>query len=54
MKTVFVTVGTTSFDELIENITSLDAVEVSDQPNGDVARPGRLFMDIRTSTHPRA
>lgn len=30
MKTVFVTVGTTSFDELIETITSSDAVQVSD------------------------
>lgn len=28
MKTVFVTVGTTSFDELIETIISSEAVEV--------------------------
>lgn len=27
MKTVFVTVGTTSFDDLIESVTSLDAVQ---------------------------
>lgn len=29
MRTVFVTVGTTSFDELVEDITSPEAVEVS-------------------------
>lgn len=28
MKSVFVTVGTTSFDELIENITSSENVQV--------------------------
>lgn len=28
MKTVFVTVGTTSFDELIESITTSEAVQV--------------------------
>lgn len=29
MKTVFVTVGTTSFDELIESITSSENVQVT-------------------------
>lgn len=37
MKTVFVTVGTTSFDELIENITSAEAVQVSEvEPKNNV------------------
>lgn len=35
MKSVFVTVGTTSFDELIESITTTDAIEVR---NADTAR----------------
>lgn len=57
MKTVFVTVGTTSFDELIENVTSSEAVQALKSRGYDrlVLQVGRgsLLPDAESCPHIR-